>query len=265
MQTDTPSKKPKPWWGALSLNRQGRWTGSLGPLRLWIDVSPGQYTIEWHQGSDPLEPGRSTGASGQAPDDAERVRIVTSDPSPRLRPALADRPVVVRPESPLHVAPGDTATLLVSSPVWVQVTAGEPSRVLLDVPSFRPSDTWFGPTPRVGELCYASRTRARLRHRASSPTHARAHTELDIVNEGEDVLIVERISLPVPRLALYEAPDGVLWTEGLSVLRPAGDELAEVTIQRGPPSNLLESHRAAEPRSGDPRSVFARAVSSLLG
>lgn len=241
------------------------WSGALGPLRLWLASGAGEHTLTWKQGVDPLDGGRTDGGIGEPDGDCERARFVTQQPRLVLTPALADRPVVVRPELPLRLAPGETATLIVSTSVWVQVMAGEPAQLLLEVPSYRPSDTWFGPSPRVGELCYASRTRARLEANASTPTFARARTALTLENRGVEVLLVERISLPVPRLALYEARDGMLWTEALSVVRDEAAGVAEVTIRRGAPPSQASAQRVAEPRNPDSRNVFARAVSSLLG
>lgn len=261
-----PQPIPEPWWGSVPREQESSWSGALGPLRLWLTSPEGEHTLAWHQGPNPLDPGRTEGGGGEAGEECERARFVTAAARLVLAPALADRPVVVRPEAPLYLAPGEEARLLVSTPVWVQVTLGEPAHLLLEVPSFRPSDTWFGPSPREGELCYASRTRALLETDASAPsTFARPRSTLTIGNRGEDVLLVERINLPVTRLALYEADDGMLWTESLSVVRSGGDELAEMTILRGPPARVADARRVAEPRNPDSRSVFARAVSSLLG
>ena len=253
------------WWGSVPRGTASSWSGALGPLQLWLASGDGEHTLAWRQGADPLEGGRTDGGSGEPDEDCERARFVTEQPRLVLTPALADRPVVVRPELPLHLAPGEAATLLVSTSVWVQVVVGDPAQLLMELPSYRPSDTWFGPSPRVGELCYASRTRARLEAKASTATFARARSALTIENRGGEVLLVERISLPVPRLALYEASDGMLWTEALSVVRDEAAAVAEVTIRRGPPTQQPSARRVAEPRNPDSRNVFARAVSSLLG
>ena len=260
-----PETIAEPWWGSVPREGASSWSGRMGPLRLWLTSAEGEHTLAWSQNADPLMEGRSDGGGGEPDDSWERARVVTRQPTLVLAPALADRPVVVRPELPLHLAPGDEATLLVSTPVWIQVTAGDPLHPLLEVPTFRPSDTWFGPSPRVGELCYASRTRARLEANASTSTFARAQTLLTVGNRAHDVLLIERINLPVPRLALFEAADGVLWSESLSVVRSDGEGFAEVTIRRGPPERLASARPIAEPRNPDSRNVFARAVSSLLG
>lgn len=260
-----PPKTQTPWWGTVPRGKARSWSGALGPLRLWLASGEGEHTLAWKQGADPLEGGRSDRADVEPDEDWERARFVTREARLTITPALADRAVVVRPELPLRLAPGDDASLIVSTPVWVQVSAGDPAQLLLEVPSHRPSDTWFGPSPRVGELCYASRTRARLEAKASTSTFARAHTTLTLANRGRDVLLVERINLPVPRLALYEAADGMLWTQCLSVVRNEGGELAQVTIGLGPPAKAASARLVAEPRNEDSRNVFARAVSSLLG
>ncbi len=252
-------------WGEIPLDDAGGWSGRIGPLELWLTASAGDVAAAWMQGPDPLAEGWVHGPGAEPPAGAQRRRIATSRAPLRLLPALADRAVVVRPEVPLHLPPGERAELLISTPLWVQLCAGDPPQVVLDVPAFRPSDTWFGPSPRSGEICYASRTRARVRAAAATSTPARAHSVLTLRNEGEDVLPVERISLPVPRLGLYGDGEGMIWTDALSLARQPGEGMAEVTIHRGPPPGVPDARRIAEPRNPDHRNVFARAVWSLLG
>lgn len=251
-----------PWWGPRP---DGPWSCSLGPFRLWATSEDGEHLLAWSRGDDPLQEGRAATLDDAAPDDADTARFVCDAGSLQLHPALADRAVVVRPEAPLFLGPGGEVTFLVSTPVWVQARLEGAGKALWEAPSFRPSDTWFGPTPREGELCYASRTRARLERAASPATHARAATALTLINQGADATRIDRVSLPMPRLALYEDGDGLLWTETLTVTRSTGGELAEVTLGRGDPPRCVGGTRIAEPRSADRDNVFTRAVSSLLG
>jgi len=48
-------------------------------------------------------------------------------------------------EQPLGVPPGEQASVYVSSPLWVRIETGKPAKLLCELPTFRPSDTWFGP------------------------------------------------------------------------------------------------------------------------
>ncbi len=254
-----------PWWGAVSLDERRRWSGRLGPFEMWLNLQGGEVTIAHRHGPDPLQVGRGRASAAEPPEDAEWLRCPTSQSALELSPALADRPIVVRPEVPLRLLPGDSTELRISTPLWLRLDAGLPAHRLLDVPTFRPSDTWFGPSPREGELCYASRTRARLAAASEGLTTTRAHTLLALTNGGSDSLLVDRINLPVPRLGLYLGDGGLLWTDGLSVARQPGEELVEVSIQRGLPPRLAGARRVAEPRNPEHGNVFVRAMTSLLG
>jgi len=79
-----------------------------------------------------------------------------------VRPALADRAVVVYPEEPFHVTAGESITLFCSTPLWIRVEIGASRHALMETAIERPPDTWIGPSTREGELCYATQTAARL-------------------------------------------------------------------------------------------------------
>ena len=99
----------------------------------------------------------------------------------------------------------------------------------------RPSDTWFGPTTMDGELCYASQTYARLNleNLPIGPHHA--ITQVTIQNRAESQLLVEQLKLPVPYLALFEASDGLLWTQGITMTRSRDTDMADLQIEKGAP------------------------------
>jgi len=253
-----------PFWGDCTTD--GPWTGRLGPMELWLDVRPGEVEIAAWQNEDALDTRLGPASTPEPPHDARRARFAVPLDGLALAPALADRPVVVRPEVPVHLPPGSSITLLISTPLWVQLVAGTPPVSVFEGPSFRPSDTWFGPSPREGLLCYSSRTRARLLSTASPTSPARASTELTLNNFGADTLVVVRLSLPAPRLALYAEPGSAEhWSESVTFTRQANDHLAEVQIQRGPPASAPGGIQVAPPREIDPQNVFRRALSSLVG
>ena len=87
-----------------------------------------------------------------------------------------------------------------------------------------------------------------LRHDATAcgdPPY-RAVTPLLIRNRASQALAVERVRLPVPRLTLHCAKDGVFWTSRVSVLRREGSEEVDVEVLPHAPreagdANLLGS------------------------
>ena len=227
----------------------------------------GELSLAMLRGSDPLDSAwEAPDEAPEIPEDAEQHRFAVPDglESVTLSAALPDRAVVVRPDRPLHVPPRMETRLSVSVPVWFRVEVEGLDAPLLDWPAWRPSDTWFGPTVREGELCYASRTQSRMTFPPAAGRPARARCRLTLRNAAEDELLVERISLPVPRLALY-ASGGTLYAGSLDVVRQAGGSQVEVTIPKGAPGGLEGAELLAPPRAASHHNIFVRALGALLG
>jgi hypothetical protein len=180
-----------------------------------------------------------------------------------LRPALADRPVVSRPEHPLSVLPDEAVTLYLSTPLWVRIELVESGRRLTEVPSHRMSDTWFGPSTREGTLCYATRTVGRL-HLDRLPLRLhRALTPLKVRNTATEPLSLERVQLPAPHLSLYATPDDALWTEAVTMTHREKDVGATVQIRDGPPSDADEAEQMQEPREPSKQNLITSTFSAF--
>jgi hypothetical protein len=170
----------RPWWGPVALDEQtgGEW--QVGPSTLWVFRAARDWRVVQRlpAGSAAVDPmAQRSGIT--VPLDDERMHEVLeadgdefrthrfgvrrTDETVALRPALADRPVVMRPEHSLSVMPNESVTMYVSTPVWVRIELTESERQLAEVASHRMSDTWFGASTRAGELCYATRSAGRLR------------------------------------------------------------------------------------------------------
>lgn len=167
-----------------------------------------------------------------------------------LRPRLADRTVVVRPADALYLLPGAALDVYVSTVVWIGLELAQPSSpssanatesgvsgtVLLDRPALRPSDTWFGPSTREGELAYASRTSARLDVRELPARPHRATTRIRLQNVGRQPRSLARVMLPAPSLELWRVPSsGMLWTQTVELTLDDGDE-SPLRLKPGPPT-----------------------------
>lgn len=256
------------WWGHFELTEgvAGRW--QVGPMALRIEHRPNEWYVEHQVGTDPLstefavelpclDVGRLGGTSVRFASARTTSEVV-------LRPALADRPIVARPMVPLVVPAGESVGLFVGSPVWLQLGWAERPETLLDLATFRPSDTWFGPSPAMGELCYSTRTGARLRLDESAARPGRVATGLTVSNHGRDALSIEHIKLPVPQLTLHASADGQLWSQAIIFRRGVDDDHAEVHLCEGPPAEAGSTVCVAEARRGAEGNAFQRALSALL-
>jgi len=202
--------------------------------------------------------------------DAHHARFAFDHASPlQLRPRLADRTVVVRPADPLFLMPGATVDIYVSTIIWVVLELASDNTQLIDRTAHRPSDTWFGPSTRVGELAYASRTSARLDPHELPHRPNRATTRIRLVNDSPAPRSLERVMLPAPELELWQLASGMLWTQGVE-LALGSDEEAPVRLDPGPPALADHGEAGAAPvRVSPPRllarkSLLVRAISAIF-
>ncbi len=154
----------------------------------------------------------------------------TTQESMQLLPTLADRPVVVRPAHQIFIAPQVSVTIYISTPVWLLFCSDDAHAPLIDLPVTRPTDSWFGPNTRQGELCYATRVVGRLHLQELSQHPFRAVTPVRIYNGGSQAFPLQRLAVPVQFLPLYVSEASRLWTPTLNVYCDAGNQQAEIRM-----------------------------------
>ena len=244
----------QPWWGEFTVPPGETLSTEINGMRVTISRRPGEWQVATVRATD------------QAGDAAEPRRYVFEHTDERvyLLPRLADRPVIMRPLNPLTVAPGAQTEIYVSSPVLVQVAVGPDRTALEEVFSVQPSDTWFGESTIAGELCYASRTRARLRPDELPPTNDRAMTAVRISNRGSDPLHIERLALRAPNLDLFATAAGALWTEDIALDRAGGDRLTRLTRIDGPPRHAHGAELLGTAREPMARNFVVRAFGEMF-
>jgi hypothetical protein len=257
------------WWGefACAEGKALRWR--IGPLIIHVH----RLTQEWRIGyerSDVADDG-PVGVECAVPadpvsesDEHHRFVFRRTTETLRLLPGLADRSVVARPVAPFYVPPGEEAVLFVSSPLWVQIAANYSRQQLESVPIVRPSDTWFGPSTREGELCYASTTHCRVNLDELPIRAHRAVTPVQIVNRATGSLLIDRINLPVIYLSLYSAPSGQLWTDTVTITREALDDNASLRLHKRAPPQAGDAVLLCEPRLHADKGILSRAFSALF-
>ena len=256
-----------PWWEPFQVPSGQQATLGLGPLVLRLHRGLDQWTLSTERDPEGDEPIRASRTLDEGPLGAEKYeRYVQQSPRGDLRfvPTLADRPVVVRPRQPVFVLPGQRITLFLSTPIWIRIEVGEPPRLLQEVPVMRLSDTWFGPSTREGELCYAARTHARHSLEELPLRPHRAVTPVRIHNQADSQLPIDKLSLPVPLLSVFGGAECSLWTEGVSLTRTADSELASMKIDTGPPRDAAAARLLSGPRRHPERGGLVRAFSGLF-
>ena len=264
------------WWGTFEFNDEDAARWYVGPSTLWIHRSMHSWYIvhsEVDEREDDVasfsrpQPIAETSLSlDDLPPGAAvaRYSFQKTDRQLSIMPVLADRAVVVQPEVPLFVLPGEEVTIYVSTPLWIRLEVGAEGRLLREVPSHRPSDTWFGPSTRDGELCYALKTTARLRLQSLPVRMHRAVTPIRVKNNSGAALNIDRVQLPVQYLSLYEGDNGRLWTESLTLEREPGGELTTVRFDKITPLEAGEVTLLRGPRIEVRTNVITRTFSSFF-
>jgi len=275
MQGTTNEPTPPPvWWGEFEIpeGQAGSW--QIGPLALVVQRQPMEWRVAHERASDVLD----DTVAVACPIDPEAVvekgkvlRIVSRHAQGHLHitPVLADRPLVARPETAFRLLPGEEIGLYVSIPLWVRVEIEARNdngrQEILDVASWRPPDTWFGPSTSDGELGYAIRINARLNRENLPVLGYRAITQVVVRNRAQDSLSLERMSLPVPNLSLFYDADSYLSTQTVMMERDREGKLVQVDIGSGPPEEIRDPQLVSGPREVIHRNVLVRALSRLLG
>ncbi|MBK9368060.1 MAG: hypothetical protein IPN01_17385 [Deltaproteobacteria bacterium] len=262
-----------PWTAEYPLELDRALRVRLGPLELRVSRRARELRVS--SLSDPNQLARAPEVDHVSPEDepggaSPKLNTwrfgFTEEPSRlRLAPALADRPVIIRPEEPLTLLPGEEVRAYVSSPVWLRLLVGEARRLLLELPSHRPSDTWFGPLDHQGQLCYALATHLSLTWADRLWKPHRAITPVVIVNSAQEPFTVARLRVPVGQLSIYGTPDRRLWTERITLTRRDDAEgEARVTVDGEPPREAEGGELLSPPRAPGGRSFNLRAFEGAL-
>lgn len=247
------------WWGTLSIPEDSSGMLQVGPTAFWLRRQDGDLLLGTAQGRDAMSDTLQT----LSPSDEQTLpagmtlyRFAGAQGELRLTPRLADRPIIARPEHPFWLPAGADVTVYMSAPLWAVLSLG--SVELLEVPLFRPSDTWFGPSTTSGELCYAVQTSLRRRLDTMPLRPHRAVTTIHIRNRTSDSLQVQRIRLPARLLGVYVDEERGLHTRGVVLERHSPTDAAVKLEPQPAKADLL-----APPRQPDEGGLL-RAITSFL-
>lgn len=261
-----PSQPLIDWWQPHQLGESGCWHVAVGPLSLYLERTASEWLVAHQRHPDDESLHRVLHQSlDERPTDVKFQRYVfRQTPSAfRLLPCLMDRPVVVKTRQPVFIPPGESICFYISTPLCVRLMLGNDME-LQEWPTVRLSDTWFGPSTRVGELCYAAKTHARHGISDLPLRPHRAVTQLTIHNHDKKVLNIDKISLPVQLLSLFQRDDHTLWTEAVTLEHHADQPLAKFKIERKLPTDAIASKRVSAPRQHIEKNALIRAFTGIF-
>lgn len=182
-----------------------------------------------------------------------RLASVSDVPEMKLLPAFPNRPVVVRPDVPYTLIPGERVNIFVGVPIWLSLQT--PKGVVLMEESVHPlSNTWFG-IPTDGELCYAMRTLARREGENLDFGPGRVICPVRIRNQSKEIMSFERLCLRVQYLNIYENENQRLWANESSVMVRSGEPWSRVAFASKAPA-YLKHPKLLVPGTEDARGTF---------
>lgn len=269
---NTAARTATRWWGDVEVGVGEGVTLEVGPLTFHARRDARTWTLRFERDRSAPRDRVAVRAPDPEPEfsaDAHvsRVAFRATHSLFRVRPALADRLLVVAPEARFSVAPREQLTLYARVPVWVQAFAGDPPDVpalLREIMTERLRDTWVGPSPREGELGYATREDDFAPPDESAPAAHEAICPLLIHNRARSLLALEEIRIPLPHLPLYADAKHRLWTPTVALEREADGDLAELRLGETAPGEAGPSTRVTDARSPAERSRIVRLFGRLL-
>jgi hypothetical protein len=174
--------------------------------------------------------------------------ITTADDRVEVEPVLPDRPVVVRPASPIVILPGRWGRFFFRVPLWARFTSTAVGRrtPMAEVPSRKLASIWFG-TIGSGELCYPIEAPLQRTVEQLELDPSFAVCEITIRNGSRERLQFERICVHVEYMRLYEAGSR-LWTNEVRVVFRGSEQISQLTFLPGPPSSAQDAIEVTDSR-----------------
>jgi len=195
----------------------------------------------------------------------ERLYFVNDKGGLFITLQLADKPYQVNPAALIKIAPKGKIVLYVSTPLWVQLKAENSKKVQAEYPTVRPRLSWVGSTTTEGMLCYSTKVEAPSVIEDIEVHSHRALTALEVINDGETVLEIDRLSLPVKILNLFYSPRMGFWTESVRYrVDPDSGEMSVVAGKK-PPEDIGEYTKVTNARDRNRSSRFKTAMNILMG
>jgi hypothetical protein len=174
-----------------------------------------------------------------------------------VRPVLPDRPVVIKPSSPVNVLPGRGSRYFIHLPVWVSIMEGSVKNrtALAEYPGAPLSSTWFG-NPDDGELCYSFTTDLYKSPEERADLPLMAVCPLTIRNGSPLTLDFRRICVRAPHLHLYSGSRFLCTNELELVYR--GTDQSQIDFREAVPDIEPDLRHVTPPRAPINRNVIKK-------
>lgn len=214
---------------------------SIGPVELLTERREANWRISWKQihRSNSTFARRMAGVSSETaaacrapspsalcrylPSSVQTLTIPSTSPNEDLifAPVLPD--ALLRMKIPFQAAleAGEKLTLGFLLPLVIRIdiaTAHGGSREACEIPIHPLAATWLGTDPQVGEVGYCPVPVLSVdRWSDHRPRLDYAGCTIHLINHGGSSLIVDEVTVPCAKLALYHSPQTGFWTESVTI------------------------------------------------
>lgn len=193
-----------------------------------------------------------------------RFLLANTNDTITIEPSLADRAMIVRPSVPFIIMPSENIKVFVSTPLWMTILIAQLDIPITDIPFWRPSDSWFGPSTMHGDICYSKYTDAKIDIDTLEKRAHRASTMVTIKNDQEEPLTIERLNLPVPALKLYVDENKDFWTDQVVIKQSIEHGKSVSELRHSPPEHSSSMSLVSESRELSKKSSFLSSIKSLI-
>lgn len=257
------------WWGEFTFEMQAQKCWRIGERSIVIS----RQATEWNtwnleteeENYNDIETSNEVNMAVMEEDNIGRFLEKSTSSQLKIMPLLADRTVVARPSSPLTILAGEKIQLYVSTPIWFYAETSPGSKCLLDIPFWRPSDSWFGASTIDGQLCYAKYTSAKTQLDELNLHSHRATTPITVINSHNKSLTINRINVPVNYLNLYSDQQNQLWSSRISIERENDSDDVELIIDKSSSEHINPLTFISKPRLSSEHGKLVRSISHLFG
>lgn len=229
------------FWKPFTLGNHTSRGFGFGPLQLWFKRDGDDWLALVSRDTDLTQTDCILDVMGDPPETGtwRRLGSISASPELRISPLMPSRPVVMRPEVPYTILPGEKIQFYVGVPLWVGVYS-QGNVLLMEEPVLQLSNTWFG-TPMEGELAFAMRTLAKREVDDLDFHPWRAVCPVRVKNQSKEKLQFERICLRVRYLDLYQGPVHGLWANESGLTVRGDSSWSRITYGRGAPRELKQA------------------------
>lgn len=193
--------------------------------------------------------------------DPDWQRWALKKPPEKLQflPCFPDLPVVVKPETTFRLMPNITTRIYVRVPLWVRLMIN--NEALIEQPIIPLGKTWFGDF-LSGTLCYWITSAIRPVITADPARPYLAICPIEITNRSDEELLVEKISLHVDGLSLFES-EGQLWSNLMKIRYRGTKQVSEIKVDSKPDRKQKNLQLITPARENSGRGFSAKTFASL--